>query len=175
GINFDQSYLELTGKNKLIFDIGSNKGNKVKVFLKMGYKVVALEPEKTSHSTLSYRYKNNKNVTIVNKGVSYEEGVLKMYIASNRSGFNTLSHNWVESLKKNLDNVWDKKFEFKESYDVPVTTLEHLIDLYGVPYFIKIDVEGFELNVLKGLKSTPHFISFEANLPDFVNDTIEII
>ncbi len=175
-IAFFNSFLNSEdNKNNLVFDIGANKGNKTMALRKLGYKVIALEPERSALSTLNYRFGKDTNVIIVNKGVSFEEGTLKMYITANRSGLNTLNPNWVSSLKDDDVNRWNKKHQFKETYEVAVTTLEHLIHEYGVPYFIKIDVEGFELNVIKGLQSVPNFITFECNLPEFEKDTIEII
>src|SRR5258706_12017639 len=73
-IAFFSSFLDRHSANKLIYDIGANKGNKVKALLKMGYKVVAIEPEKKALSTLSWRFGKNKNVTIVANGVS-DQGV----------------------------------------------------------------------------------------------------
>jgi hypothetical protein len=40
-------------------------------------------------------------------------------------------------------------------------TLNKLIKIYGLPKFCKIDVEGYELNVIRGLSSKIPFISFE--------------
>lgn len=75
----------------MVFDIGSNKGNKVKAFLKMGFTVIAIEPEKKSLETFHFRYHNNKSVTIVPKGVSGKEGLLELHITDARSGLNTFS------------------------------------------------------------------------------------
>lgn len=173
-INFYNSFLK-EQPNKLIFDIGANKGNKVIAFTKMGYKVIALEPEKYAIQTLEYRFKNNKNVTIVKKGVSNEEGELALHITDARSGLNTFSDKWVDSLQDNEENRWHNVNEFKETYTVPITTLDKLFEIYGVPYFIKIDVEGFEVNVIKGMKKVPKYLSFELNLPEFIEDAFEII
>jgi len=42
-----------------------------------------------------------------------------------------------------------------------------MILTYGLPFYIKIDVEGYEPNVLNGLQSAVPYLSFEVNLPDF--------
>jgi hypothetical protein len=44
---------------------------------------------------------------------------------------------------------------------VPVMTLDELVEQYGQPAFCKIDVEGYELEVLKGLSQALACISFE--------------
>src|SRR4051812_43088024 len=67
---FYESFLggkELKEQKLIAFDIGANKGNKVKALVSMGFKVIALEPEKKSLSTLHYRFDNTNNVTIIEK------------------------------------------------------------------------------------------------------------
>lgn len=159
----------------VIFDIGANKGNKVKAFLKMGYKVIAVEPESSAAETMRFRYGNNKNVTIITKAVSDKEDDSKLLrIHDARSGFNTFSDKWIASLG-NKDRHNGKSYEFKRSCVVHTTTVESLINAYGVPHFIKIDVEGHEINVIKGIKQLPDYLSFELNLPEFINEGKEII
>ena len=55
------------------------------------------------------------------------------------------------------------------------STLNFEINKYGIPYYIKIDCEGAENLILKNLKYNIEVLSFEANLPLFLNQTIEII
>jgi len=174
-VTFYSKFLDSSNPNKTIFDIGANKGNKVNAFLKMGFKVVALEPEKKSIETLKWRFGNNKNVTIVERGVSDSISELPVYITESRSGLNTLSEKWVKSIGDENENRWHSSQQYNVSYTIQTTTLDEIIKTYGVPYFIKIDVEGFELNVIKGLSSAPAFLSFECNLPEFMAETIEIL
>lgn len=174
-ISFYSGFLDSNNPNKTVFDIGANKGNKVKAFLEMGFKVIALEPEKKSIETLKWRFGNNKDVTIVERGVSDSIGEVPVYITESRSGLNTLSEKWVNSIGDENENRWHSKQQYKVSYTIKTTTLDEIIKSYGVPYFIKIDVEGFELNVVKGLSTPPAFLSFECNLPEFISETVEIL
>ncbi|HUR65062.1 MAG TPA: FkbM family methyltransferase, partial [Chitinophagaceae bacterium] len=143
--------------------------------LKMGYKVIAVEPEKKALSTLHWRFGRNNNVTILDNGVSDIEKTLTIHIAENRSGLNTVSDKWVESLEKEKTNRWQKRHAFKDHYEIRAITVDQLYKKFGIPYYIKIDVEGYEKNVIKGMTRLPSLISFETNLPEFIEETIECI
>jgi FkbM family methyltransferase len=171
-VAFYDSFLEskkLSKQQKIAFDIGANKGNKTKALLKMGFKVVAVDPEPSCISTLKYRYGNNPHVTIVEKGLSNETGTATLFITSPRSGLNTMSTKRTDELKQTSQ---EQTVRFVQKHEIDVSTLDILIDTYGCPYFIKIDVEGFEHKVLQGLTKKPSFISFEANLPEFIEESV---
>jgi hypothetical protein len=65
------------------------------------------------------------------------------------------------SNKWKTDGRFSKVYKWTKTQQVPITTLDSLIRLYGLPTFCKIDVEGFEESVLKGLTKPIRFISFE--------------
>lgn len=177
-VSFLESFLKKVqhaNQNMLAFDIGANKGNKTQALLKLGFKVLAVEPELASVSTLRYRFSKNKNVQIVDQGVSDTEGTASLHITAIRSGLNTINIKWKNILTSTSQNRWKKVFNFKEHYNIQLTTLAKLIKEYGTPYYIKIDVEGHEKQVICGLNVPVNIISFEANLPEFITETIECI
>lgn len=59
--------------------------------------------------------------------------------------------------------------------NVRVVTLDELIRIYGIPAFVKIDVEGYENEVFAGLSQAVRVVCFEANLPEFEEETIHCI
>jgi FkbM family methyltransferase len=174
-IQFFSSFLNPLPTNMLAFDIGANKGTKVNALIRMGFKVIALEPEKKAFSTLQWRFDRNEKITLVNKGVAEAPGELTIHVAEGRSGLNTLHEKWVNTLETKDENRWEKKHAFKKHYRVEVTTIEQLSQEFGLPYFIKIDVEGYENKVIEGIRQCPPVISFETNLPEFRDESIECI
>jgi hypothetical protein len=66
------------------------------------------------------------------------------------------------------------KFNWDTKVIVPVTTLDRLIEEYGQPAFCKIDVEGFEFEVLKGLSRPIRVVSIEFT-PEFMDPAIDSI
>lgn len=161
--------------NKLIFDIGANTGIKTKVFLTLGEKVVSVEPDRNHVKILKIRFGNNPRFTVLPVAVSDQEGEFDYYYSETASGYNTLNDKWKNSLESNLDKKDVVSVKYDGSYKVETITLQKLISIYGSPDYIKVDVEGFEWNVLKTLNQSIPYISFEANLPEFTNESNLII
>ena len=180
-LHFYRSVLAGFRLGDLIFDIGANHGDKTNVFLRLGARVVAVEPDDACSATLAERFLafriRPRPVTIVNRAVSDKIGIEEMLIDGPGSAVNTMSPKWAESLKKNRANFayGHCGLEFHQTKFVETTTINELIAQQGLPFFVKIDVEGHELSALRGLSRPVPFLSFDVNLPEFKPEGLECI
>jgi FkbM family methyltransferase len=164
-----QFYKTLIKPGELVFDIGANVGNRIRPFLEIGAKVVAVEPQVKCIDILKNQF--GTNIYYENIGLADKDGVLDFHV-SNAHTLSTFSNTFI---KRTKDSGRFSNFNWSTTIQVEVKTLDYLIQKYGRPKFIKIDTEGYELNVVKGLSSKIQYISFEYTLPELKENLIEII
>lgn len=160
--NKDKRYIDFysifINTNDLCFDIGAHRGHRTNIFLKLGAKVVAVEPQKELFKYLKIKF--GKNVNIENIGLGSSEQKMIMYL-SETSSLSSFSTEWLSKAQNRFPDVkWNDKRE------IQISTLDKLIEKYGMPKFCKIDVEGFEFEVLKGLSKNISYISLEFMTPE---------
>lgn len=151
-------YRSFINKGDIVYDIGGNVGRKSDIFLSLGALVVCVEPQSACVEVLKKKFSASKNITIIEKAISDRNGFGEMFI-SNVSEVSTLSKQFIEAYKDYPGINWN----FIEK--VKLTTLSNLLKSQGIPKYLKIDVEGYELNVLKTLPIPIQYISFEYNKP----------
>jgi FkbM family methyltransferase len=143
-----------------VFDVGANIGNKTQTFLSLGAKVICFEPQAQCVDALLERFSGNPLVTVVPAGLAEEEGRLPIQLCDQHV-LSTFSHRWKTG--RHAGHRWDT------SAMVPVITLDKAIAMFGRPQYIKIDVEGYETNVLRGLTEPLDVLSFEFT-KEFLDD-----
>lgn len=154
-------YSRFVKKDDLCFDIGANFGRRTEIFLKLGARVVAVEPQDACMKELQKKYGNNKRVILIKKAISDNHGEEELMISDSHT-LSSMSREWIDSIKSsNMFFVSTQAFSWQKSVKVQVTTLNQLIKEYGKPAFCKIDVEGYEYKVLKGLSDPIRVVSFE--------------
>jgi FkbM family methyltransferase len=163
-------YSQFVSKGDLCFDVGANLGDRAEVFLRLGAFVVAIEPQDTCMQRLREKYRNNGKVILVQKALGVREGEGELLL-SDAHTISSMSKEWVNSVKA---SGRFSAYRWEKTVRVPVTTLDRLIEEYGKPVFCKIDVEGFEFQVLSGLSQQIKAISFEFT-PEFIDSAINSI
>lgn len=152
-----------------VFDVGANYGNRIKAFLQLKANVVAVEPQESCYKFLRLMF--GKKIHLVTKGLGAKEETRNFFIADS-STVSTFSEEYIKAVKESgrfANNNWNKTAE------IQMTTLDNLISQYGVPAFIKIDVEGFEKEVLSGLHQKIKALSFEYCVPEQINEALACI
>jgi FkbM family methyltransferase len=162
---FYGSFIE---KDDLCFDVGANVGNRIIPLIEIGAKIIAVEPQELCCKILKYKF--GKRIRIIKKGIGAKESIEDFYL-SDATVMSSFSIDWINAVKADRfkANTWTKIAK------VEMTSLDMLIEKYGLPKFIKIDVEGYELNVLKGLTKPIDFISFEYTVPEQTNNAIKCL
>lgn len=154
----DKLYMQFVKPGALAFDIGSHVGDRIGSFLRCGARVVALEPQPLCARIIQTLYAADDGVTLVESACGPKAGTLTLHINSANPTVTTASTDFVKAADGAggwEGQTWDHAIE------VPVTTLDTLISAYGRPDFVKIDVEGFEADVLAGLSNPLPALSFE--------------
>lgn len=143
-------YSTLIKPGHLVFDVGVNLGQKSEVFLDCGARVIGVEPNPLCLPTLHHLFGSDPDFTLIPKALASTEGKMTLHFAGTSS---------TASLRP--DWQWVGIEGTPETAEVDVTTLDNLIATHGVPNFCKIDVEGFEYEVLKGLSRPIPIVTFE--------------
>ena len=151
-------YSEFIAPDDLCFDLGAHLGNRTRAWLALGARVVAVEPQPICVDWLSRWYGARPEVDLVPKAVGSEAGEATMFVSRLTPTVSTISRGWQDQVEK---DPGFSRVRWQETTKVEVTTLDRLIAEFGRPKFCKIDVEGAELEVLRGCSSPLPAFSFE--------------
>jgi len=148
-----------TLNKKVIYDVGANNGDDVEYYLKKADLVVAVEANKDLSAKIESRYAHEIStglLVVENCAVTIEPNVdsINFYQFPNGSVISSLV---------------PPKEDGYEVVTVPAKTINALIEQYGKPYYIKIDIEGYDALVLEDLFKSGHrppYISAESHTAD---------
>jgi FkbM family methyltransferase len=154
----DRFYARFLGPGALAFDIGAHVGDRTACFRRLGARVVAVEPQPRLARALRLMFGRDRGVTLVPALIGARPGRAVLRLNTANPTVATASAAFIaaaEGAPGWEGQRWDGAIER------PVTTLDALADRHGFPAFVKIDVEGFEAEALRGLSRPPSALSFE--------------
>ncbi len=154
----DRLYARFVKSGDLVFDIGAHVGDRIAAFRRLGARVVAVEPQPPLVRVLRLIYGRNRMVTVMHAAMGSRVGTTRLMINVANPTISTASTDFMQAARG--AEGWDNE-KWTKSIEVPLTTLDALIAGHGMPAFVKIDVEGFEAEVLAGLTQPVAALSFE--------------
>ena len=161
----EENFIDMiSGEIRVCLDIGANIGNYSKLLInKTNAKIYAYEPLEKSFDELKKIKEKHKDRFFIEKlALGNEDGIKKISSANDKSE--------KASFEKNLDKLSFIDKDNLREFDVSIKKLDSLnfFDSHSKVDFLKIDVEGYEYEVLLGGKkfidfNSPKFIQIEIN------------
>ena len=161
GPAMDRLYRNFVQPRDLVFDIGAHVGDRIAAFRRLGARVVAVEPQPALLKTLRLLYGGDPMVTVEAAAVGRKPGVIELNVNVDNPTVSTASGDFIAAAANAPGwegQAWSKRIR------VPLMTIDSLVARHGTPAFIKIDVEGFEAEVLASFEQAVAALSFEFTL-----------
>jgi FkbM family methyltransferase len=147
----------MKASNDWIFDIGMHIGEDTRYYLRKGYKVLAVEANPVLAKQNEKKFKKaiaSGQLVILNAGIADKEGILPFYVNHRLSEWSSFDK---ETGTRNNTGY--------HVIDVPCVTTKSLFEQYGIPYYLKVDIEGFDHYCLRDIADSgekPKYVSCEA-------------
>lgn len=161
----------MTVQKNLIYDVGAHQGEDSEYYLKKGFKVVAIEANPTLCAGLKQKFAREIEAgqyVLVERAISSDGGSVDFFINDENSVWGTIDPNWaVRNAKLGSPS---------RKITVQAERFEDLLRAHGIPYYLKIDIEGADMLCIKALEkceSKPQYVSVESeklHWPDLINE-----
>jgi len=156
----------------LIIDVGMHTGKDTEFYLRKGFRVAAVEANPHLVEKVKERLGEavrTGRLTIFNTAISDREGETTFYVNTQKDDWGTLSDSFAA---RNVALDTDVT-----SIQVQCTRFKRILEQTGIPYYLKIDIEGADilcLQALSGFTDKPRYVSIEMSLRNFDDAFTEI-
>ena len=160
-------------KKELIFDVGMHKGEDTDYYLSKGFKVVAFEadPDLIKYSKIRFKSAIKNGDLVIVEGAIVDKNFdkkVKFYKNKLNTVWGTVLREWADRNK--IDGAES------ESIEVDSINFKEYLIKFGIPYYLKIDIEGMDIvccEALLSFKQKPVYISIESEKVSFSKLKIE--
>lgn len=162
----------------LVYDVGMHKGEDTDYYLKKGFRVVGFEadPDLADQCRSRFSDKITSGELIVIEGAIAElpsgeasDRTIKFFKNKNISVWGTVVDDWAHR-NEYLGTS-------NEIIEVPIVDFSECLKKYGIPHYLKIDIEGMDIVCLRALlefEQRPDYVSIESEKISFDKLTEEI-
>jgi len=169
---------EIQKHKDLVYDVGLHKGEDTDYYVKKGFRVIAFEADPDLAEQCRTRFQKeieNGKLTIVEGAIvdssleKAQDKVVKFYKNRDNSVWGTVAHDWAH---RNEDLGTSN-----EIIEVPAVSFPDCLKKYGIPHYLKIDIEGMDavcLEALTQFEEKPDYLSIESEKVSFSKLTEEI-
>jgi FkbM family methyltransferase len=154
--------------DNLIYDVGMHNGDDTVYYLRKGYKVVSIEADPTLVEKAKQKFSNfirDGQLIILNCGITKETGFADFFI------------NEVNAVWNSFDETITSRDHLPyHKIQVPCFRFRDILQQYGVPYYLKIDIEGNDYLCVADLdlQDLPTYVSVEATSIDLLTQLYTI-
>ena len=153
-------------QSDLIFDVGAHNGDDSGYYLEKGYRVVAVEANPLLARSVAARFEHaidRGRLTVLNVGIAEQSGTLPFWVNEENSVWS--------SFDRELGGRHGSRCHAVEIECVP---LNALTQRFGVPHYLKIDIEGYDRICLDALQPSecPQYVSCELTHSDPLIDRL---
>lgn len=148
--------------NQLVFDVGMHEGEDTDYYLSKGYRVVAVDADPVLIELAGQQFgeaRREGRLVLVNCAVADEEGEADFHV-SEQTLWNSLS-----------PGISGRDHLATKTIRVPTRRLANLFREYGVPFYCKIDIEGWDLVCLKTLEDAPELPAYVSVETECIGDS----
>jgi FkbM family methyltransferase len=148
--------------SKLIYDVGMNKGEDTAYYLHCGYRVVAVEANPLLLDQAKRRFEKELEaglLTVLNVGVTEHEGQFPFWVCETYSEWSSFDR-----------SIASRDGCPHHAITIPCRSFGSILAEFGVPYYLKIDIEGNDYLCLSDLDAgdLPEYVSVEASGRDLI-------
>jgi FkbM family methyltransferase len=150
-------------RSRLIIDVGMHDGGDTAFYLAKGFDVVAVEANPALAAAAQERFSDEiaaGRLRLFGVAIADSKGTMPLAVAEDMTSWSSLSSDFVRRNETHADTSY-------HYVDVRTVPFEEIVAEVGIPYYLKVDIEGMDMLCVQALRrfdERPDFVSVESNV-----------